>query len=307
MTAPRVDLQVEVGQVRLPTPVIAASGTFGYGTEFAGVADVGAIGAVSVKGLSLAPYAGKPPPRLVETPAGMLNAIGLQNIGVEAFLRERLPRLRQLGARVIANFWGDDAEGFAACAERLDGQEGIVALELNAASPNRPEWGGILATDPVALGAIVRAVRARVRLPLWVKLSPNVSDIVAVGKAAEAEGADAVCAINTLRGMAIDAATRRPRLFSVTGGLSGPAIKPVALAMVHVLARALDVPVVGLGGVRTGEDAAEFLIAGAHAVQVGTASFYDPAAPNRVGRELERWCRRHDVAAARDLIGTLAP
>jgi len=307
MTLSRVDLAIEIGRVRLPTPVIAASGTFGYGTEFAGVTDVGTIGAVSVKGLSLAPYAGKPPPRLVETPAGMLNAIGLQNIGVERFLKERLPMLRQLGARVVANFWGDDAEGFAACAERLDGQAGIVALELNAASPNRPEWGGILATDPVALAAIVRAVRARVRLPLWVKLSPNVSDIVAVGKAAEAEGADALCAINTLRGMAIDAATRRPRLFSVTGGLSGPAIKPVALAMVHALARAVRVPVVGIGGIRTGEDAAEFLVAGAHAVQVGTATFYDPAAPERVGQELERWCRRHDVAAARDLIGTLAP
>jgi dihydroorotate dehydrogenase (NAD+) catalytic subunit len=304
---PRVDLGVEIGRVHLPTPVIAASGTFGYGTEFSGVCDLGAVGAISVKGLSLGPYAGKPPPRLVETPAGMLNAIGLQNIGAEAFVRERLPALRRLGARVIANFWGDSAEEFAACAERLDGEDGIVALELNAASPNRPEWGSILASDPAALAGIVRVVRPRVRLPLWVKLSPNVSDIVAVGRAVEAEGADAVCAINTLRGMAIDAAARRPRLHSVTGGLSGPAIKPVALAMVLALAKALRIPVVGLGGIRTGEDVAEFLVAGARAVQVGTASFYDPVAPNRIARELERWCRRHGVAAARDLVGTLAP
>jgi dihydroorotate dehydrogenase (NAD+) catalytic subunit len=301
-----VDLAVDVGRVRLPTPVIAASGTFGYGTEFAGLVDLAAVGAVSVKGLSLAPYAGKKAPRLVETPAGMLNAVGLQNVGVDAFVRERLPLLRDAGARVVANFWGDTAEEFAACAERLDGQPGIVALELNAASPNRPEWGSILATDPAALAAIVRAVRPRVRLPLWVKLSPNVSDVTAVGRAAEGEGADALSAINTLRGMAIDAVTRRPRLASVTGGLSGPAIKPVALAMVHALARAVRIPLVGIGGIRTGEDVAEFLIAGAHAVQVGTASFYDPRAPERIGRDLARWCRRHGVASARELTGTLA-
>jgi dihydroorotate dehydrogenase (NAD+) catalytic subunit len=301
-----VDLAVDVGTVALPTPVIAASGTFGYGTEFGGLTALGGIGAISVKGLSLAPYPGKPAPRLVETPAGMLNAIGLQNIGVEAFVRERLPALHAAGARVVANFWGDSAEEFAACAERLDGQPGIVALELNAASPNRPEWGGILATDPAALAAIVRAVRARVRSPLWVKLSPNVSDVTTIGRAAEAEGADALCAINTLRGMAIDAAARRPRLASVTGGLSGPAIKPVALAMVHALARAVRIPVVGLGGIRTGEDVAEFLVAGASAVQVGTATFYDPRAPERIARDLARWCRRHGVASARELIGTLA-
>ena len=300
-----VDLAVNVGRVALPTPVIAASGTFGYGTEFAGLTALGALGAISVKGLSLAPYPGKPPPRLVETPAGMLNAIGLQNIGVDAFVRDRLPALRAAGARVVANFWGDSAEEFAACAERLDGQPGIVALELNAASPNRPEWGGILATDPAALAGIVRAVRPRVRLPLWVKLSPNVSDVTAVGRAAEGEGADALCAINTLRGMAIDAAARRPKLASVTGGLSGPAVKPVALAMVHALARAVRIPVVGLGGIRTGEDVAEFLIAGAAAVQVGTASFYDPRAPERIAHELARWCRRHGVASARELVGTL--
>ena len=300
-----VDTRAEIGAVRLPNPVIAASGTFGYGTEFAGLLDLAALGALSVKGLSLAPARGKPPPRLVETPAGMLNAIGLQNIGVDAFLSQRLPVLRAAGARVVANFWGDSPEEFAECAARLDGAPGLVALELNASSPNRPEWGGILASDTVALGGIVRAVRARVKLPLWVKLSPNVGDIAAVGRAAEAEGADALCAINTLRGMAIDAAARRPRLASGTGGLSGPAIKPVALAMVRTLVRAVRVPVVGIGGIRSGEDALEFLCCGARAVQVGTATLYDPHAPLRIVHEMTTWCRRHRVAAIADMIGTL--
>jgi dihydroorotate dehydrogenase (NAD+) catalytic subunit len=302
-----VDTRVEVGTVVLPNPVIAASGTFGYGTEFASLVPLGAIGAISVKGLSLRPYDGKPPPRLVETPAGMLNAIGLQNIGVDAFLRERLPALRAAGARVVANFWGDSPEEFAACAERLDGAPSIVALELNAASPNRPEWGGVIAADPAALAGVVRAVRARVRSPLWVKLSPNTADVVAVGRAAEDAGADALSAINTLRGMAVDLLARRPALASTTGGLSGPAIKPVALAMVHALARAVSIPVVGIGGIRTGEDALEFLACGARAVQVGTATFYDPTAPVRIAREIARWCRRHGVPAVAAISGSLWP
>ena len=232
-----VDTSVAVGAVRLPNPVIAASGTFGYGTEFAGLVDLGALGALAVKGLSLRPSPGKPAPRLVETPGGMLNSIGLQNIGVEAFLGDRLPALRAAGARVVANFWGDSPEEFAECAARLDGAPGVVALELNASSPNRPEWGSILATDPQALAAIVRAVRARVRAPLWVKLSPNVGDITRVGRAAE--------------------------------------------------------------------DALEFLCCGARAVQVGTATFYDPRAPLRIAEEMARWCRAHGVGAISDVIGTL--
>lgn len=305
MSASDVDTRVTIGTVTLPSPVIAASGTFGYGLEFSGLVDLSTIGAISIKGVSLHPYAGKPAPRLVEAPAGMLNAIGLQNVGVDVFVREHLPRLRDLGARVVANFWGDDAESFAACAERLDGQPGIVALELNAASPNRPEWGGIIASDPAALAALVRAVRPRVRSPLWVKLSPNVTDVTAVGKAVEAEGADAVCAINTLRGMSVDVAARRPRLRAVTGGLSGPAIKPVALAMVLALSRALRIPVIGIGGIRTGEDALEFLCCGARAVQVGTATFYDPQAPVRIAREMATWCDRHGVRAVAAMTGTL--
>ena len=300
-----VDTSVAVGAVRLPNPVIAAAGTFGYGTEFAGLVDLGALGALAVKGLSLRPAAGKPAPRLVETAGGMLNAIGLQNIGVEAFLAGRLPALRAAGARVVANFWGDSPEEFAECAARLDGAPGLVALELNASSPNRPEWGSILATDPQTLAAIVRAVRARVRAPLWVKLSPNVGDITRVGRAAEAEGADALTAINTLRATAVDVATRRARLASGTGGLSGPAIKPVALRMVHELAGAVRIPVVGIGGIMTGEDALEFLCCGASAVQVGTATFYDPRAPLRVAEEMAHWCRAHGIKAISDVIGTL--
>ena len=300
-----VDARVRVGSVELPNAVIAASGTFGYGTEFAGLVPLGALGAISVKGLSLHPYEGKPAPRLVETPAGMLNAIGLQNIGVAAFVQERLPALRDAGARVVANFWGDSPEEFAACAERLADVPGIVALELNAASPNRPEWGGVIAADPAGLAQVVRAVRRRVRCPLWVKLSPNTGDIVAAGRAAEAEGADALSAINTLRGMAVDLVTLRPALASTTGGLSGPALKPVALAMVHALARAVRIPVVGIGGIRSGEDAVEFLACGASAVQVGTATFYDPAAPLRIAREIELWCRRHDIGAVASVTGSL--
>jgi len=217
-----------------------------------------------------------------------------------------LPLLRERGARVVANFWGDSPDEFADCAARLDGAPGVVALELNAASPNRPEWGSILAADPVALGGIVRAVRPRVRaVPLWVKLSPNVADIATVGRAAEAEGADALSAINTLRGLAIDLETRRPRLATGGGGLSGPAIKPVALRMAHDLARAVRIPVVGIGGIRTGEDALEFLACGASAVQVGTATFYDPRSPVRIADEMKTWCKAHGVTAVRDIIGSL--
>jgi dihydroorotate dehydrogenase (NAD+) catalytic subunit len=304
--AAAVDTRVAIGAVRLPNPVLAASGTFGYGTEYAGLVDLAAVGAVCVKGLSLRPAPGKPAPRLVETPGGVLNAIGLQNIGVEAFLRERLPALHAAGARVVANFWGDSAEEFAEVAARLDGAPGVVALELNASSPNRPEWGGILATDPVALAGIVRAVRPRVRSPLWVKLSPNVGDVTVLGRAAADAGADALCAINTLRGTAIDPETRRARLASGSGGLSGPAIKPVAVYMVRQLARAVQIPVIGIGGIMTGEDALEFLCCGARAVQVGTATLYDPRAPVRVAEEIARWCARHGVRAVADVIGTVA-
>lgn len=300
-----VEMEVSVGAVRLRNPVIAAAGTCGYGVELAGMVDLARLGGLVVKGLSLRPARGHPPPRFVETPAGVLNAIGLQNIGVEAFLKEKLPVLARVGTRVIANFWGNSVGEFAEVAARLDGAEGIDALELNVSSPNKPEWGKIIASDPAATAAIVREVRKRTRLPLWVKLSPNVSDIAAVARAAASEGADAISAINTLKGLAVDLEGRRPKLAAGSGGLSGPAIKPVALRMVREVAAAVDLPVIGVGGIRTGRDALEFMVCGASAVEVGTATLYDPRAPVRIAWEMERWCRSQGVRKVATLVGTL--
>lgn len=299
-------LRVDVGGgLTLANPVIAASGTFGYGVEFAGVTDLGALGAVVVKGLSLEPSRGHPAPRLVETAAGMMNAIGLQNIGLRAFLETKLPQLRASGTAIVANCWGNVSEEYGEIAARLSEAEGIAAVEVNISSPNKREWGRIIATDPEMTRAVVRAARRHCRLPLWVKLSPNVTDVTVFARIAEEEGADAVCLINTLVGMAIDLDRRRPVLANRTGGLSGPAIKPVALRMVHDTVRAVRIPVIGIGGISTGDDALEFLLVGARAVQVGTASFVDPAATARIARELAAGLARRGVGDVTEWIGTL--
>ncbi len=302
--APRVAVDVG-GGLQLRNPVIAASGTFGYGLEFAGIMDLTAIGAIVVKGLSLEPHRGHPAPRILETPAGMLNAIGLQNIGVRAFVQEKLPGLREIGTPIVANCWGHAPEEFAEVAARLSDADGLAAIEINVSCPNKREWGRIIATDPVLTREVVRSVRARCRLPLWVKLSPNVTDIASFAKVAEEEGADAVSLINTFVGLAVDLDQRRPILTNVTGGLSGPAIKPIALRMVHDVVGAVKIPVIGIGGISSGEDALEFMLVGARAVQVGTASFIDPCATERIAAEIAAGLQRRGYADVHEWIGTL--
>ena len=301
---PRVAVDVG-GGLRLRNPVIAASGTFGYGLEFAGVTDLRALGAIVVKGLSLEPNRGHPAPRIVETPAGMLNAIGLQNIGVRAFIESKLPQLRAFGTPIVANCWGHEPEEFGEVAARLSDAEGLAAIEINISCPNKREWGRIIATDLELTRKVVRLVRTRCRLPMWVKLSPNVTDIASFARVAEEEGADAISLINTLLGMAVDLERRRPALTNVTGGLSGPAIKPVALRMVHEVARAVGIPVIGMGGIGSGDDALEFLLVGARAVQVGTASFTDPCATERIAAEVTAGLRRRGCRDIDDWIGSL--
>lgn len=276
--APSPDLAVRVGTVLLKNPVMSASGTFGYGLEFAPFYDISRLGAVIVKGLSLLPSPGNAPQRIVETAAGMLNAIGLQNIGVERFIAEVAPRLDDAGAVFVANIYGRTIEEYEAVARRLSELPTLAAIELNASCPNVKEGGIMFGSSPQGLSGLTRRVRAATAKPLWVKLSPNVSDIGSMARSAEDAGADAVTLINTIVGMAVDHKTRRPRLANVTGGLSGPAIKPVALRMVWEACRAVKIPVIGIGGIQTAEDALEFLLVGAAAVQVGTANFRNPNA-----------------------------
>ncbi len=258
-----------------------------------------------MKGLSLEPSRGHPAPRLVETAAGMMNAIGLQNIGVRAFIDSKLPTLRTSGTAIVANCWGNVPEEFADVAAALSDAEGIAAVELNISSPNKREWGRIIATDPDMTREVVRAARRTCRRPLWVKLSPNVTDVTVFARIAEEEGADAVCLINTLVGMAIDLERRRPLLANRTGGLSGPAIKPVALRMVHDTVRAVAIPVIGIGGIASGDDALEFLLVGARAVQVGTATFVDPRATARIAGEIAAALTARGIDDVNAWIGTL--
>ncbi|GAB4339984.1 MAG: dihydroorotate dehydrogenase [Desulfobulbaceae bacterium] len=299
------DLGVAIGPLRLRNPVMTASGTFGYGREFASLVDLERLGALIVKGISLQPRAGNPPPRIIETACGMLNAIGLENVGVERFIAEKMGFLRQTGSPVIVNILGDSVEDYASLAARLDGVEGIAGLEVNISCPNVKKGGVAFGTDPAMAAAVTAAVRKATELPMIVKLSPNVTDVTLIARAVEEAGADGLSLINTLLGMAIDVDRRRPRLANVVGGLSGPAIKPIALRMVWQTVQAVSIPVIGIGGITTTEDALEFLIAGASGVQVGTASFFQPSAATDIVAGLERYLRDRGINRITEIIGSL--
>lgn len=303
-------MEVAFGSLALRNPVLTASGTFGYAREFEGLVDFASLGGVTTKGISPRPRLGNPAPRICGTASGMINSIGLENVGVEAFVRDKLPYLASLPTRTVVNFFGETFDEYVACAATLTAaartSRGIDALEMNISCPNVKRGGVEFGREPAVVRELVATVRAATDLPLWVKLTPNTSDIVALARAAVDAGADGLSIINTLQAMAIDARTRRPRIATVYGGLSGPAIKPVALRMVHQVARAgLGVPLCGIGGIATGEDAAEFLIAGATAVQVGTQSFVQPDAACRVARELEATCAEQRLESVTELIGSL--
>ncbi|MCL7486920.1 MAG: dihydroorotate dehydrogenase [Desulfobulbaceae bacterium] len=300
-----VDMRVTIGDLQLGNPVMTASGTFGYGREFASLVDLNRLGAIIVKGISQEPRPGNPPPRIIETACGMLNAIGLENVGVERFITDKLPYLQQFDTPVIVNVLGESIDDYANLAARLERVEGIAAVEVNISCPNVRKGGVAFGTDATMAAAVTSAVRQQTRLPVIVKLSPNVTDVCAIARAVEDAGADAVSLINTLLGMSIDIKTRKPRLANVVGGLSGPAIKPVALRMVWQTAKAVAIPVIGIGGIGTTEDALEFLMAGATAVQVGTANFYHPTSVMDIVDGLEQYVHEQGMASVRAVINSL--
>jgi dihydroorotate dehydrogenase (NAD+) catalytic subunit len=300
------DLSVDVGGLHLSNPVMTASGTFGYAKEFAPLVDLSRLGGIIVKGLSLQPSRGNPAPRIVETAGGMLNAIGLENVGVDAFIRDKLPFLQTLNVPVLANIYGTDIGAYAALAERLDDIEAIAGLEVNISCPNVKQGGAAFGAGARTAGQVTGAVRAKYRRPLLVKLSPNVTDIAEIARSVEGAGADAVSLINTITGMAIDIRSRRPKLANITGGLSGPAIKPVALRMVWQVAQAIKLPIVGIGGIMSTEDALEFIIAGASAVQIGTANFVNPRCTVEIIDGITDFLREEKIAAIKELIGSLS-
>ncbi|HET7452475.1 MAG TPA: dihydroorotate dehydrogenase [Thermoanaerobaculia bacterium] len=300
------DLSVRLGPIALANPVATASGTFGYGLEFADVVDLSAIGALFTKGLSLRPHEGNAPPRICETPSGMLNAIGLQNVGIEAFLSEKLPRLAAARATVFANIWGDEEEEYVEIVRALAGAPGLAGIELNISCPNVRRGGMLFGNSPEATASLVGKVRKATAAPLVVKLSPNAPDLVESARAACGAGADVLSLVNTFVGMAVDPETGTPRVSFGTGGLSGPAIRPLAVRMVHQVHRALPgVPLWGIGGIETLSDVLEFLSVGASAVQVGTANFRDPGVSGRLVGELDAWCAARKTSV-RELIGRTA-
>jgi dihydroorotate dehydrogenase (NAD+) catalytic subunit len=305
MTA-RPDLRVQLGPLTLSNPVIAASGTFGYGLEYADLVNLSQLGAIVVKSLTLAPRAGNPPPRVAETPAGMLNSIGLQNEGVETFLIETLPRLREYGVPIIASVAGETVEEFCAVAQKLAHARGIVALELNLSCPNQARGGMEFGIDPHLTASVVRAVRSQCELPLIAKLSPNVTDIVPIALAACEAGADILSLINSVLGLAVDVQMRRFRLATRTGGLTGAAIKPIALYHVWRVHQALpEVPLIGIGGIMSWEDAVEFLMVGASAVQIGTGNFVQPTTCLEVLHGIERYLQEQGLPSVVGLIGSV--
>lgn len=303
MTSSR--LRTSLCGIQMRNPVIAASGTFGYGLEFAHLVDLNALGGLVTKGLSREPMAGNPAPRLWEATAGMINSVGLQNVGVHEFVQEKLPKLSAFHVPVFANVFGYATEDYLEVIRVLESHPGLAGYELNVSCPNTQHGGIYFSSDPQLLAEVVRAVRTVAKRPLIVKLSPNVARIQPLAKAAEEAGADAISLVNTFVSLAIDPRTRKPRIGAGFGGLSGPAIKPIALRMVYEAANAVKIPVVGLGGIASGEDAAEFLIAGAQAVEVGTANFWNPQAPVKIARELDRFLRDEKIGSICDLIGTL--
>ncbi len=309
-TATTPNLGIDLGGLKMKNPVTVASGTFGYGGEYSQYYDIGRLGAVTTKSLSLKPRAGNKPPRLVETPAGMLNAIGLQNVGIDIYLSEKLPFLRAKGATIIANIYGHSADEYVELARRLDAEGAADAIEANLSCPNvhdaRNAKGAVLVSqDPRCVEEYTRAIRAVTKLPLFVKLTPNVMDITEPALAAESAGADALCLINTLLGLAIDAETRRPRLSNIVGGLSGPAIRPVAVKMVWDAHRVVKIPIIGTGGICHAEDAIEFLLAGATAVSVGSMNFRQPDAAVRVLEGIEEYLVRHSIDSVSELVGAM--
>jgi dihydroorotate dehydrogenase (NAD+) catalytic subunit len=299
------DLKVKLGKIELQNPVMTASGTFGYAREFEGLVELNRLGAIIVKGLSLKPARGNPPPRIVETPCGMLNAIGLENVGIDAFIKDKLPFLKTLSPPIFANIYGTSPDEYAELAAWVNDLDGISGLEVNISCPNVKAGGMAFGADPKAAYTVVKGVRKSTVKHLIVKLSPNVTDITAIAQCAEDAGADSLSLINTITGLAINVETRRPKLAHITGGLSGPAIKPVALRMVWQVAQTVRIPIIGIGGIMEAEDALEFLIAGATAVEIGTANFVNPHATMDVIDGIEAFLAKKKISRVTDIVGTL--